>query len=64
MKRRGCCIPGCRFFHWAKGLCYPHYQRFLPWKQFVFAADPDTVFSADCLRDIQDFMEQLNRGVK
>ena len=26
------------------------------WKQFVFQPERDCVFSADCLRDIQDFL--------
>lgn len=34
-----------------------------PWKQCVFENyDENRVFSASCLRDIADFLEQLNRG--
>ena len=29
------------------------------WRQFVFSADEDAVFSADCLRDIAEFIDAL-----
>ena len=31
------------------------------WKQFVFQPRSGTEFSTDCLRDIADFLEQLNK---
>ena len=31
-----------------------------PWRQWVFEAVDTAVFSADCLRDIAEFMEGLN----
>ena len=33
------------------------------WKQHVFIPSDRTEFSADCLRDIADFMEQLARKI-
>jgi lipopolysaccharide biosynthesis glycosyltransferase len=36
-----------------------------PWKQCVFESyDENRVFSASCLRDIADFLEQLNKAKK
>jgi hypothetical protein len=34
------------------------------WRCFVFQPPSGTEFSADCLRDIADFLEQLNRERK
>ena len=34
------------------------------WRQFVFQPPSGTEFSADCLRDIADFLEQLNKERK
>lgn len=34
------------------------------WKLFVFQPPSGTEFSADCLRDIADFLEQLNKEKK
>jgi len=31
-----------------------------PWRQWVFGKDP--VFNSSCLRDIADFLEQLNKA--
>ncbi len=31
------------------------------WKKWVFVSEPAAVFSADCLRDIAEFMEQLKK---
>lgn len=28
-----------------------------PWRRYVFAPEPSTVFEEDCLRDIADFCE-------
>ena len=30
------------------------------WKQYIFEAEVNCVFSSECLADIQDFLEQLN----
>lgn len=36
--------------------------RYPRWRQYVFSqADEGIVFSADCLRDIVDFLEQANK---
>ena len=38
-------------------------EYYKPWKRFVFyASTVSCVFSADCLRDIADFLEQLEKG--
>lgn len=43
------------------GSCTPY----AAWRQWVFSqSGPDCIFSADCLRDIADFLEQLNRENK
>lgn len=34
------------------------------WNQYTFAPPSGTEFSADCLRDIADFLEQLNKEKK
>lgn len=31
-----------------------------PWRQYVFAPDPDTVFNLGCLLDIADFVAEQN----
>lgn len=36
-----------------------HLYWYQPWRQYVMQADPDAVFSADCLADIQHFIGQL-----
>lgn len=35
-----------------------YYKR---WKQWIFSAEPGTVFSIDCLADIQEFMKGLEK---
>jgi len=32
------------------------------WKQFTFSASESSVFSADCLRDIADFLDQTKKA--
>ena len=32
-------------------------KRWESWKQYVFTADRDSIWSADCLRDVIDFIE-------
>ena len=36
-------------------------QWYLRWKQFVFVPTVDVLFSADCLSDIQRFIEILGK---
>ena len=31
------------------------------WRQYAMTPEPETVFSADCLRDLAGFCERLNR---
>lgn len=38
-----------------------HYR---PWRQYIFQPEPNTVFSIECLHDIQDFMAALARDAK
>ena len=42
-------------------VCY-----YVPWKQFIITPDPypGIVFSSDCLDDISDFLNQLNKTGK
>lgn len=37
---------------------------YAPWKQFVIEFVEDCVFNNQCLKDITDFLEQLNREQK
>ena len=37
-------------------------EVYAPWKAHVFRSDINSVFSADCLRDIAHFLSQLNGG--
>lgn len=34
-------------------------EWYRPWKQYIFNAHDDSLFSADCLQDIIHFMSQL-----
>ena len=34
------------------------------WKRFVFVPQPETIWSSDCLRDIADFLDQLQKEKK
>ncbi len=34
---------------------------FGPWRQYCFYPSDDTIFNAGCLKDIQDFIEQLRK---
>lgn len=37
---------------------------YAPWRTYVCQFESDCVFSVDCLRDIADFLSQLNAGKK
>jgi predicted peptidase len=37
-------------------------EYYVPWKQFVFAPRPDTVFNDECLSDIVETLELLNKA--
>jgi len=35
-----------------------------PWKMYVYQPEQDTVYSPDCLTDIADFLQSLNKAKK
>ena len=39
-------------------------EFYKPWKQHIIDFRGDNVFNNQCLRDIADFLEQLNRRAK
>jgi hypothetical protein len=38
-----------------------HVSYYPRWHQYVFQADPDAVFSADCLADVQHFLKRTDK---
>ncbi len=41
-----------------------YWQYYKPWKQYVIEFLEDCVFNETCLRDIADFLNQLNKKPK
>ncbi len=39
-------------------------QYYRPWKCYVVEFESDRVFNNDCLRDIADFLDQMNEKLK
>lgn len=39
-------------------------EYYKPWRQWCFVPSPGTVFSTDCLEDIQNFIQMLSQDSK
>jgi len=46
------------------GNCIGVLKWYGPWRQFCFYPGDDTVWSADCLEDIQDALRRIKSGGK